>query len=151
MTSGTIGVDGSRRAEKRQLHLERVLARVRRRVLARDRHVAEDGRGVRLGHLHRPERRVERAARADGDAVERDVVRRSDQDGHVVVSAGCGTVGPGGHGARVHQPRVRRHETGHGPARHGPDAGKVPIDGRSQRVRRAGIPRPGHGGAPERL
>ena len=122
-------------AEKRQLHLERVLARVRADRRVHDGIGRGDRRPRRRVDRDRPERRRERALGVERDAVEADEMRRPDQHGDVVSLRRRRLVGVGGYRPGEHDAGVRRDDGVDlaGGRRHG--GVEVPVDFAPQRPR----------------
>ncbi len=78
-----MGNPGAQALQKRQLHLEGVLARVGRRMFADDRGGLHQRRGGILVDRHEPDRRVEPPCAVHGDAFEADKMRRAHDHGDV--------------------------------------------------------------------
>ena len=141
---------GNERGEKRQLHLERMLASVCQRLVVHDgtrRH--QRRRRLRIDP-QRPERGLEVPVGPDRDAVERHEVRRTDQDDDVKGLVLKEPVGVGRHRARVHQPCVRNDKrtrwTSRGRGSIARRAGEVRVNLRAQPPRVSGVPRAGNRG-----
>ncbi len=130
---------------ERQLHLERVFARVSSRVVADNRRRLHQRLGAVAIDRRHAERRLEARSAKRRHPLEADKVRRPHQDDDVDRLLSQQAVRIGGHRARVHQPGVRRDQRDQmlGRARRVRRIGQVPIDGRAQRVGGSGIPAAG--------
>ena len=91
--------------DKRQLHLERVLADVWRRVVAHDRRRPHQRLGAIGVDRRDAERRLEAGSAKCGDAVEADGVRRAREDDEIGGTVAQEPVGMGRDRARVDQAR----------------------------------------------
>ena len=131
---------GREMSEERQLHLEGMLAHVRRGVLLHRRRRLEQRARARLVNRRDAQRRLESARRIDGHALEADEVRRSDENRDVELPSAQQAVGVRRDRSRVHQPRVRRDQrdqiAGHVARR----VREVTIDRRCKLLRRTRIP-----------
>src|SRR5688572_26338501 len=94
--------------QKRQLHLERMLAHVRRRMRSDLPRSDRDGICAVLGDGHGPERRLEGTALVNRDAIESDVVRRAHEHRHLDIASAKQTVGMRRDRPRIHEARMRR-------------------------------------------
>jgi len=130
---------------ERQLHFERMLARMRRGVLADDRRRFHELRCALVVDSGDAERRLEAAARIQRDAVERDVMGRPHENDDVEAAIAQQLVRVRRDRTRVHQPGVRRNERDQVAADLARGRREMTIDGRRQRRRGAGIPGPGDG------
>ena len=136
---------GQHAFEKRQLHLERVLAAMRGRMRFHHARRLREIRRTILGDRNRTERRLERSSFVERDAFEADVVRRTDKDGHVDVAAAqqAGTRGRRSVRSRS-APHAARRSQADSPDWRSLDGRKIPIDLARERLGIRGIPRSRH-------
>ena len=133
---------------ERELHLERMLPHVRRRVLAHHRRGLDQRLGALTVERGDAERRLEAGAAKRRYAVEADEVRGPDQDDGVELVVSKQAVRIRGDGARVDQPGVRRNQRDEpaGCGRSVPGGRHVLIHRRYQRIGGSGIPAAGDRG-----
>jgi len=102
--------------QKRQLHLERVLAGMRRRVLTDDRRGGRQlGGAGRIDRCH-AEGRLESAGRHDCDTLEPDEVRGSDEHCDINAAMPQQPIRVRGNWTRIHQSSMGRDESHELPA-----------------------------------
>ena len=126
--------------KKRQLHLERVFASVRRRHLDDRVRRLIDPTGKFLVHLNRTERRFPGTIRPDRHALERHEVRRPDEHDRRRSCCACRAVGVRANRTGVHQSCVRRHDRARRRIRHDIDARQMRVELRDETHRIVGIP-----------